>query len=257
MKTSGLLAKAPFDALEKRAFLASKYLVHNFRALSQKAKEKTTVIIAGHQRSGSNMLMDVLERSYETDVYHERDSRAFENYQMRDIPSIRSLHNASQSPCFVIKALCELQELPELMAAFSPASTVWLIRDYRDVVNSAVRSFPGLREICLPPGRQPGGGRLAGPGYVAGNPKDRSFPGQAGNLLNLGSRSAVVCSQYAVLRARPGSQPQGIAGFLRGLGCKSTGRVCGDIRFPRPHVCPMDGEEYIQLFHRENSGPGY
>jgi hypothetical protein len=142
MKTGGLLAKAPFNVLEKKAFLASKYLVHNLRTFSAKAAAKTTVFVAGHQRSGTNMLMDILERSYETEVYHERDSRAFDNYRMRELPVIRDLQRASQSPYFILKALCELQDLPELMAAFPPAYTLWLVRDYRDVVNSAVRSFP-------------------------------------------------------------------------------------------------------------------
>jgi hypothetical protein len=148
MKTGGLLAKAPLNALEKKAFLASKYLVHNLRNFSAKPSEKTTVFVAGHQRSGTNMLMDVLERSYETDVYHERDSRAFDNYQMRELPVIRNLHRISQSRYFVIKALCELQDLPELMAAFQPAQTLWLVRDYRDVVNSAVRSFPDFAKYA-------------------------------------------------------------------------------------------------------------
>lgn len=143
MRNGGLpAARARFDAMERKAFLASKYLIHNLRQLAARTGEKTTLFVAGHQRSGTNLLMDVLERSYETDVYHERDDRAFDNYRMRELPIIRNLYDHSRSRCFVIKALCELQDLPELMDRLAPARTVWVVRNYRDVVNSAVRSFP-------------------------------------------------------------------------------------------------------------------
>ena len=100
--------------------------------------------MAGMQRSGTNMLMDVLERSVETDVFHERDARAFDNYQMREREVIRRLVDESRACVFVIKALCELQDLGELMQAFAPAKTVWIVRDYNDVVNSMMRSFEGM-----------------------------------------------------------------------------------------------------------------
>lgn len=144
MATGGLKVKASIDAIERKAFLAFKYLIHNTRPSNAGTAEKTTVFVAGHQRSGTNMLMDVLERSYETDVYHERDERAFDNYQMRELPVIRKLHENSRSRRFVIKALCELQDLPELMENFKPARTIWMVRNYRDVANSAVRSFTGF-----------------------------------------------------------------------------------------------------------------
>lgn len=99
------------------------------------------VFVAGMQRSGTNMLMDRLERSYLTDVYHERDPRAFDNYRMRDRTVIRRLVAHSRAPTFVIKALCELDRLGALMAEFAPAKTVWIVRDYRDAVRSALVSF--------------------------------------------------------------------------------------------------------------------
>lgn len=102
---------------------------------------KQVVFVAGMQRSGTNMLMDRLERSFLTDVYHESDPRAFDNYRMRDRRVIRRLVAGSRAPTFVIKALCELDSLGELMSEFAPAKTVWIVRDYRDAVRSALNSF--------------------------------------------------------------------------------------------------------------------
>jgi len=99
------------------------------------------VFVAGMQRSGTNMMMDVLERSRETDVYHERDARAFLNYQMRPRPVIHTLTARSSAPVFVIKSLCELQELRALLDEFAPGQGIWMVRDYEDVVNSMLVSF--------------------------------------------------------------------------------------------------------------------
>ena len=90
--------------------------------------------------------MDVMEKSNETDVYHERDKRAFTNYQMRDYDQIKRLVDKSKARVFVIKALCELQNLAELMSIFRPAKTIWIVRNYIDVVNSALRSFGNQSE---------------------------------------------------------------------------------------------------------------
>ena len=99
------------------------------------------VFVAGMQRSGTNMLMEVLEASYRTRVFHETDSRAFMNYQMRDRAVIRDLAKTCRAPIFVVKALCELDLLTSLMDEFTPGRTLWVIRYWRDGVASALKSF--------------------------------------------------------------------------------------------------------------------
>lgn len=103
---------------------------------------RETIFIAGMQRSGTNMLMEVLERSLATQVIHERDPRAFDHYLMRPPGVIAALRERSRAPVFVIKALCELQRLHTLMQQFAPARTVWVVRRYADVINSMLVSFP-------------------------------------------------------------------------------------------------------------------
>lgn len=99
------------------------------------------VFVAGMQRSGTNLLMDVLDASADTQVFHETDSRAFERYEMRDLAVIRALAQHCPAPAFVIKALCELDRIKPLMETFVPAQTLWVVRDWRDSVHSAVKSF--------------------------------------------------------------------------------------------------------------------
>ena len=99
------------------------------------------VFVAGMQRSGTNLLMDVLDASAVTRVFHETDPRAFERYEMRDPAVIVQLAAKCPAPVFVIKALCELDRIPLLMDTFQPAKTLWMVRDWRDSVNSAIKSF--------------------------------------------------------------------------------------------------------------------
>jgi hypothetical protein len=99
------------------------------------------VFVAGVQRSGTNLLMDVLDASAATQVFHETDPRAFECYEMRDLAVIRQLAMQCPAPVFVIKALCELDRIKSLMDTFTPAKTLWVVRDWRDSVNSAIKSF--------------------------------------------------------------------------------------------------------------------
>jgi hypothetical protein len=127
--------------LSRAWLLQRKALAQRLRTASRADRQRSYVFVAGMQRSGTNMMMDLLERSLETDVYHERDPRAFDDYQMRPRPVIHELATRSHAPVVVIKSLCELQELRSLMDEFSPAKAVWLMRNFEDVVNSMLVSF--------------------------------------------------------------------------------------------------------------------
>lgn len=109
--------------------------------------ERDVIFIAGQQRSGTNMMMDVLDRHWSTDVFHETDHRAFDNYQMRDLTVIHQLYKTSRARHFVIKALCELQNLRQMLDAFPQARAVWLIRNYQDVCHSMVRQFSSTADV--------------------------------------------------------------------------------------------------------------
>ncbi len=107
----------------------------------RKPMPRQHVLIAGSQRSGTNMLMHVLQWSSYTHVFHESDPRAFERYEMRPTETIVALARHSKAPFFVIKSLCELDRLSELMDQLVPAKTLWCVRNYNDSVRSMTRSF--------------------------------------------------------------------------------------------------------------------
>ncbi len=135
------------NKLRRIIFLWAKYFFWLLPDSKNVIQER--IFIGGMQRSGTNMLMDILEKNYATDVYHERDARAFDNYQMREESVIRHLCTQSRAPKFVIKALCELQDLEHLMSDFQPAKTIWIVRDYHDVVASMLKSFGNMEKQVL------------------------------------------------------------------------------------------------------------
>jgi len=126
------------DRLERAAI---RFLKPISQRLSGSGADREYVFIAGMQRSGTNMVMEVLERSFLTDVYHETDPRAFDDYSMRERAVIHQLAGRSRAPYFIIKALLELDQLRSLMDEFTPAKTVWILRNVNDTVNSATASF--------------------------------------------------------------------------------------------------------------------
>ena len=119
----------------------TKESVQTWRALTQGVRPGLHAFVVGAQRSGTNMVMNILDRSYDTTVYHERDPRAFDEYLMRSPETIDNLIVRARAPVFVIKALCEMDRLPWLMERFAPARVIWVVRHYDDAVNSSLRSF--------------------------------------------------------------------------------------------------------------------
>jgi Sulfotransferase domain len=121
--------------------------LRNRLAASQRS-QRLTVFVAGVHRSGTNMMMEILERNWETDVFNEADSRAFDDYIMRDEATIKDLVNRSAAPIVVVKALHEAHDLLHLMDAFAPTKAIWMFRSYPDVVNSSLHHWPPRGDGC-------------------------------------------------------------------------------------------------------------
>lgn len=130
------------DTLRRLWHLKSKTIRQR---LAGAAGAKQTVFVAGVQRSGTNMVMDVLERSWQTEVFHEFDPRAFDTYMMRPPAVIRGLIDASPAPWVVVKALHEGHDLAGLLDRYRPARAIWMFRGFDDMINSNMANWPGGR----------------------------------------------------------------------------------------------------------------
>jgi hypothetical protein len=141
---SGRSASEAAERIQRMMFLKLKAIRWRF---APRKTQPRTVFVSGVHRSGTNMLMEVLEASYEADIYHESDPRAFEGYNMRGPEVIRSLIDRSRAPVVVVKGLHEAQRMNRMMEDFAPAKCLWMIRRFEDAVNSMVTHWPGLHNF--------------------------------------------------------------------------------------------------------------
>lgn len=158
MAADGIFERA-VDRLQIAGYMRIKRAIQSVRYSKKRNVTKRHIFVAGVQRSGTNMLMDLFDRSFETDVYHETDSRAFHKYDLRETEVLKSLVLRSTAPFFVVKTLADLDRLPALMEDFHPNRVVWIVRRYTDVVNSMLASFRTVPESVRRAARE---GRAAG-----------------------------------------------------------------------------------------------
>ncbi|GMQ89118.1 MAG: hypothetical protein BMS9Abin09_0570 [Gammaproteobacteria bacterium] len=96
------------------------------------------VYVAGVQRSGTNMLMYILDQPLVTEVFHERNPDLYDGYQMRSREVLRSVIGGCSAQFIVVKTLCELQYVREFLDEFPGCRCIWLFRNHADVVNSHI-----------------------------------------------------------------------------------------------------------------------
>jgi hypothetical protein len=127
------------DKAQRHAKRSSKHL---WQRLNLPHSEKTPFFVVGSQRSGTTMLMKVLEKSPYTRVYQEHSRRAFQtNWRLMPPTVIKSLVDESHAPVVVFKPLCDAHLTDQLLKQHPTSKAVWIFRDYCDVANSAVTKW--------------------------------------------------------------------------------------------------------------------
>jgi len=99
------------------------------------------VLILGEQRSGTNMLLRCFGRCPSTAMYNETDDDAFVNYELREPEVIRDLVAGSPASHVVLKPTADGNRADEIMDQLPGSRAIWIYRDYRDVIGSALAQF--------------------------------------------------------------------------------------------------------------------
>ena len=98
------------------------------------------LFVFGHQRSGTNVLMDTLAASIACDVVNEGDLAGFKNFRLRPAPEVARLVEASVPGC-LMKPITESLSFREIMRAHPGSRAVFVIRNPLDVVPSFLTEF--------------------------------------------------------------------------------------------------------------------
>ena len=83
--------------------------------------------VFGCQRSGTKMVMWVLEKSPATRIYHENHASAFSDFQLRPDPIIRALVQASPAPAQIFKPICDSHRAGELLNQHPGSRALWIV----------------------------------------------------------------------------------------------------------------------------------
>jgi hypothetical protein len=102
---------------------------------------KVPVLIFGEQRSGTNMLLRCFGRCPATAMYNETDDDAFVDYELRSLEEIRDLVERSPASHIVFKPTADGNRAAEIIDQLPGARAIWIYRDYRDAISSALVLF--------------------------------------------------------------------------------------------------------------------
>ena len=125
--------------------------------------KKTPVLVAGLQRSGTTMLMNIFHLHPDSEVFDESsDSKTFLDFRIRSIEVARQSADDShyRFPCF--KIIADSHVLPSILRGIPDSRVVWMYREYSANAASRLKKFghatAAIRAVCE--GR-PGGGWFA------------------------------------------------------------------------------------------------
>jgi len=127
-----------------QSLLWSKRLIQALSSARMSAGKKRVVLVAGVQRSGTTMMMEILERSFETEVQQRRDPRADDGHGRVTLDALHERIRSMRASQYVFKVLRELHLVRQLLDEFAPARCVWMLRHYEDVVNSHMLLWDGM-----------------------------------------------------------------------------------------------------------------
>ena len=111
---------------------------------------KIPVFIVGFQRSGTTMILNVLGRCPKIHAIHEGDGIIMEAkyYRLISENGLRKTIFRTPEPIIIFKPLNDSQYIDRLLKVHPASKAIWVYRDFRDSITSAVKLFGNdYREI--------------------------------------------------------------------------------------------------------------
>ena len=104
---------------------------------------KKILFIMGCQRSGTTMMLRILERDMQSRIYGEFSELSLgpNRTLLKPLPEVKAIIERDPAPFVVAKPLVETQRLPEFFEYFPDAKVLWMYRHYKDVASSNLKNF--------------------------------------------------------------------------------------------------------------------
>lgn len=126
--------------------LARRYLLASKNALQAlgfcRVDNPVVVSIVGCPRSGTTMLLNVLERDRRSRVYHEWDSRLFDSsLRLREPEVVSRTFRQDRNHLVITKPLLDSQWTDRFLQTYQQAHAVWIYRHYSATAQSNLGFF--------------------------------------------------------------------------------------------------------------------
>ena len=114
---------------------------------------RALLLVLGCQRSGTTLMLDLLERDPDAKIYPEHSAisaRDPHGLRLAPIPVVAARLGRSRYPLVVLKPLVESQQAPALLEGLPRARGLWMFRHYADVARSNLERFGernGIRNL--------------------------------------------------------------------------------------------------------------
>ncbi|MEO8391824.1 MAG: sulfotransferase [Chloroflexota bacterium] len=114
-----------------------------------RAADPRGLFIFGVQRSGTNMLLDMLDQSLDTWVYNEDHPKAFDNYRIKALDPRNLLIYRAGCEWVAFKSICDMHLADQILDGHPTSKSLWIFRSYKDAANSAVAKWDQTALIRL------------------------------------------------------------------------------------------------------------
>jgi hypothetical protein len=137
-----------YERIQRRIARACKQAAHGLRPST--ATKQAIVLVVGVQRSGTNMVMEVFDRSWKYAVFHDNDPRAFKDFAPRPFDELRALIERQSAPFVALKPMTEMFRLRSMLDQLVHQDRgergvgLWVYRRMGDVVDSHVKRWTGM-----------------------------------------------------------------------------------------------------------------
>jgi hypothetical protein len=113
------------------------------QTLSSRPEKHSILAILGCQRSGTSVMSRVFFRDINATVFREKSRLTGGDESLRYLPfeEVDRLMQKQRAPFVIFKMLVESQRALSFLNTVRGSRVVWLLRDYRDVVNSNLTKF--------------------------------------------------------------------------------------------------------------------
>jgi len=128
-------------AVTRRARRATVFAAAARRWRHVPPSDKRAAFVMGCQRSGTSMLIETLAVAPEIITYGEGTNLALRNYRLRDANRVAQVIHAGPAPLSAMKPICDAQLTDVLLDQHHGSKAIWIYRDHRDVVRSALAKW--------------------------------------------------------------------------------------------------------------------